>query len=96
MTTNDEKGNPVKCKTTVELKRARVFKTPWATRKRWQTRDDQYAVECSHILYGSDASEPYGDVYRVLSRDAYGWLIVSRHRKRAAAVKALGKMLARL
>ena len=96
MTTNDEKGNPVKCTTTLELKRARVFKAPWATRKRWQTRDDQHAIECSHIEYGSDASEPYGDVYRVLSRDTIGWLIVSRHRKRSAAIRALGKLLARL
>ena len=85
----------MKRKTTVELKRARVFKTPWATRKTWQTRDDLHAIEGSHIEYGQ-AGEAYADAFRVLAKDRYGWLIVSRHRKRATAIKALGKLLARL
>ena len=77
---------------TIDLKRARVFKTPWATRKRWQTRDDLHAIECSHIEYGQ-AGDAYPDVYRVMVRDANGWTIISQHRKRAAAVRALGKLL---
>ena len=93
MTTSDERRNPMKRKTTVELKRARVFKTPWATRKRWQTRDDQYAIEGSHIEYGQ-AGDAYTDAFRVLAKDQYGWTIISRHRKRSAAVRALGKLLA--
>ena len=95
MTINDERGNRVKRKTTVDLKRARVFKTPWATRKRWQTRDNQYAIEGSHIKYGQDG-DAYSDAFRVLARDQHGWLIVSRHRKKTAAIRALGKLLARL
>ena len=79
--------------TTVDLKRAVVIRKPWATIRRWRTRDGLHAVEQSHILYGSDASEPYADAFRVMARDQYGWLIVSRHRKRAAAIRALGKLL---
>ncbi len=79
----------------IDLKRAQVIRRPWVTIRRWQTRDDQHAIDHSQIEYGRDGSDPYADAYRVLARDAHGWLIVSRHRSRAAAVRALGKLLRR-
>lgn len=79
-----------------DLKRAEVFRRPWATVHRWRTRDGLHAIERSRIEYGQDTGDAYSDAFRVLSRDTIGWLIVSRHRKRSAAVKALGKLLARL
>ena len=78
---------------TPDLKRAVVIRRPWATIRRWRTRDDQHAIECSRIDYGRDCAEPCPDVFRVLARDAYGWTIISRHRKRSAAMRALGKLL---
>ena len=76
-----------------DLKRAVVIRRPWSIVHRWRTRDNRHAIECSHILYGSAASEPYRDVFRVLEFDSLGCTIVSQHRKRAAAVRALGKLL---
>ena len=79
----------------IDLMKARVFRRPWATIRRWRTRDGLHAIECSRIEYGRDTDEPYADVFRVLACDRYGWRIVSRHRRRAAAVRALGKLLRR-
>ena len=82
-----------------DLKRAEVFRRPWATVRRWKTRDDQHAIEHSRIEYGREGHDgepkpvPYSDCCRVLARDRYGWLIVSRHRKRTAALRALAKLL---
>lgn len=78
-----------------DLKRAEVFRRPWSIVHRWRTRDGLYAVEQSSILYGRDTSEAYADVCRVLARDQHGWLIVSRHRKKTAAIRALEKLLKR-
>ena len=78
---------------TPDLKRAVVIRKPWVTIRRWRTRNDQHAIDHSHIEYGQDCAEPCPDVYRVLAHDAFGWLIVSRHRKRSAAVRSLGKLL---
>ena len=77
----------------IDLKRAVVIRRPWATVQRWRTRDGQHAVEYSRIEYGRDGAEPCPDVYRVLALDRYGWLIVSRHRSRPAAVRRLAKLL---
>ena len=77
----------------VDLKRAVVIKRPWVTIRRWRTRDDQHAIDHSHIEYGQECAEPYADVYRVLACDAIGWTIISRHRKRSAAVRSLAKLL---
>ena len=78
---------------TTDLKRAVVIRRPWVTIRRWRTRDDQHAIECSRIEYGRDTGEPYLNAFRVLARDQYGWLIVSRHRTRSAAVRTLAKLL---
>ena len=83
----------------IDLTRAQVIRRPWATVRRWRTRDGQHAIEQSHIEYGHgcDGNEPrplpYADVFRVLACDAIGWTIISRHRKRSAAVRALGRLL---
>ena len=79
----------------IDLKRAQVIRRPWATIRRWRTRDDQHAIDHSCIEYGRDGAEPCPDVFRVLARDRYGWRIVSRHRRRPAAVRALGRLLRR-
>ena len=70
----------------VDLKRAVVIKRPWVTIRRWRTRDDQHAIDHSHIEYGQECAEPYADVYRVLACDAIGW-------KRTAAMRSLAKLL---
>ena len=77
----------------IDLKRAVVIRKPWVTIRRWRTRDGQHAIDHSHIEYGGDCAEPYTDVFRVLACDAVGWTIISQHRKRSAAVRALGKLL---
>ena len=80
----------MKATTTIDLKRAVVIRRPWVTIRRWRTRDNRHAIDHSRIEYGRDCAEPCPDVYRVLACDAIGWTIISKHRKRSAAVKALG------
>ena len=77
----------------IDLKRAQIIRRPWVTIRRWRTRDDRHAIDHSRIEYGREGAEPYTDVFRVLACDAIGWTIISRHRSRAAAVKALAKLL---
>ena len=79
----------------IDLKRAQVIRKPWATIRRWRTRDNQHAIDHSRIEYGRDSAEPYADVYRVLACDAIGWTIISRHRTRPAAMRMLAKLLRR-
>ena len=87
--------------TPIDLKRAVVIRRPWVTIRRWRTRDGQHAIECSHIEYGHGCEGdepmpvPYSDTYRVLVCDAIGWTISSKHRRRSAAVRALGRLLRR-
>ena len=72
------------------LLKAQVIRTPHATRWRWRLRTNpRLAVEQSHIEYGHDA---YSDQFRGVRLVEGAWLLISEHRKKAAALKALERI----
>ena len=72
------------------LMKATVYRRGHSTVWRWRLRaNPRLAIERSRCNYGGD--ERYADRFRVIEHVGCCWTIVSRHRKRGAAMKSLGR-----
>ncbi|MHC4121602.1 MAG: hypothetical protein ACYSWO_29365 [Planctomycetota bacterium] len=76
-------------------KRCKREDTEIAERRSWYTKCKSFKVEESNIRYGrgKDANGQalgYPIIYRAMAkRELGGWYIISEHRKRTAAIKAV-------
>jgi hypothetical protein len=76
------------------MKRCKRDETQMAERRTWSTRCGLYRIEESNIKYGRGMNrrgEPTGYplTYRAMAHLPWGWRIISRHRKRSAAIRAV-------
>jgi len=76
------------------LKRCKRNDTMLANRRTWTSRCGIYRVEESTITYGAKTDKHgnylgYPTIYRAIVKRDWGGQIISYHRKRSAAVKAL-------
>jgi hypothetical protein len=70
-------------------KRGKDESTSMAKRMCWYTTCKQYKVEESKIIYGGP--DGYPKTYRAMRLDGDRWVIISKHRTRKAATKAIEK-----
>ena len=70
-------------------KRGKNESTDMADRMSWYTTCKQYKVEESKIKYGG--KNGYPTTYRAMRLDGERWVIISKHRTRPAAIKAVEK-----
>jgi len=77
----------------MDFKRARKSRNIVAIRRTWESRCKHYRVIESHIpfafgKYRGSLHLGYSDRYYATVLDVEGWSIISKHRKRKAAVRA--------
>lgn len=76
------------------FKRCKRDETSAAERRTWRSRCERYKVEESNIKYGRTHKRNgdylgYPIIYRAMVLRDWGWWLISTHRKRSAAQKAL-------